>query len=172
MAAETDEFDLAGLRLSAGEGRRLSLDVRIEPVVLGSETYNSEPARVPVELDVSRMLGDGYALRMSFTTALSGPCMRCLTQAAPAVEVEAREVDRPGGGEELESPYVKGEVLDLAAWARDAFLLAAPAKVLCMEECAGLCPECAANLNEAGPEHHHERPPDSRWAKLSELKLE
>ena len=172
MAAETDEFDLAGLRLSAGEGRRLSLDVRIEPVVLGSETYTADPARVPVELDVSRMLGDGYALRMSFTTALSGPCMRCLTRAAPAVEVEAREVDRPGGGEELESPYVKGEVLDLAAWARDAFLLAAPAKVLCMEECAGLCPECAANLNEAGPEHHHERPPDSRWAKLSELKLE
>ena len=172
MAAETDEFDLAGLRLSAGEGRRLSLDVRIEPVVLGSETYTADPARVPVELDVSRMLGDGYALRMSFTTALSGPCMRCLTRAAPAVEVEAREVDRPGGGEELESPYVKGEVLDLAAWARDAFLLAAPAKVLCMEECAGLCPECAANLNEAGPEHRHERPPDSRWAKLSELKLE
>ena len=172
MAAETDEFDLAGLRLSAGEGRRLSLDVRIEPVVLGSETYTADPARVPVELDVSRMLGDGYALRMSFTTALSGPCMRCLTQAAPAVEVEAREVDRPGGGEELESPYVKGEVLDLAAWARDALLLAAPAKILCMDECAGLCPECAANLNEAGPEHHHERPPDSRWAKLSELKLE
>ena len=172
MAAETDEFDLAGLRLSAGEGRRLSLDVRIEPVVLGSEPYTADPARVPVELDVSRMLGDGYAMRMSFTTALSGPCMRCLTRAAPAVEVEAREVDRPGGGEELESPYVKGEVLDLAAWARDAFLLAAPAKVLCMEECAGLCPECAANLNEAGPEHHHERPPDSRWAKLSELKLE
>jgi uncharacterized protein len=172
MAAETDEFDLAGLRLSAGEGRRLALDVRIEPVVLGSETYESEPARVPVELDVSRMLGDGYALRMSFTAALAGPCMRCLTQAARAVEVQAREVDRPGGGEELESPYVKGEVLDLAAWARDALLLAAPAKILCMDECAGLCPECAANLNEAGPEHHHERPPDSRWAKLSELKLE
>ena len=172
MAAETDEFDLAGLRLSAGEGRRLALDVRLDPVVLGSERYSAVPARVPVELDVSRMLGDGYALRMSFTAALSGPCMRCLTEAAPSVEVQAREVDRPGGGEELESPYVKGEVLDLAAWARDAFLLAAPAKILCRDDCAGLCPECAANLNETGPGHHHERPPDSRWAKLSELKLE
>ena len=65
-----------------------------------------------------------------------------------------------------------GEVLDLAAWARDAFLLAAPVKILCRDDCAGLCPECAANLNETGPGHHHERPPDSRWAKLSELKLE
>ncbi len=172
MAAETDEFDLAGLRLSAGEGRRLALDVRLDPVVLGSERYSAEPARVPVELDVSRMLGDGYALRMSFTAALAGPCMRCLSEAAPSVEVEAREVDRPGGGEELESPYVTGEVLDLAAWARDAFLLAAPVKILCREDCAGLCVECAVNLNEAGPEHHHERPPDSRWAKLRELRLD
>ncbi len=28
-------------------------------------------------------------------------------RAAPAVEVDAREVDRPGGGEELDSPYVE-----------------------------------------------------------------
>jgi uncharacterized protein len=172
MAAETDEFDLAGLRLSAGEGRRLDLDVRIDPVVLGSERYTAAPPRIPVELDVSRMLGDGYALRMRFDAALEGPCMRCLTDAAPVIEVEAREVDRPGGGEELESPYVSGETLDLGAWARDAFLLAAPAKILCREDCAGLCPECAINLNEAGPGHHHDRPVDSRWAKLSELKLE
>ncbi|MHB8234556.1 MAG: YceD family protein [Solirubrobacteraceae bacterium] len=47
-----------------------------------------------------------------------------------------------------------------------------PAKVLCREDCAGLCPICAADLNEAGPEHRHESAPDPRWAKLRELKLE
>ncbi len=172
MTAVTDEFDLAGLRLSAGEGRRLALGVRIDPVDLGSERYLALPAAIPVELDVSRMLGDGYALRMRFSATLEGPCMRCLTEASPRIDVDAREVDRPGGGEELESPYVHDERLDLAAWARDAFLLAAPLKILCRDDCAGLCPECAANLNEAGPDHHHERPLDSRWAKLSELKLD
>ena len=46
-------------------------------------------------------------------------------------------------------------------------------KVLCREDCAGLCPICAVDLNEAGrAEHHHEPEPDPRWAKLSELKLE
>ena len=172
MAAETHEFDLAGLRLSAGEGRRLELDVPIEPLVLGSERYTAEPARVPVELSVSRMTGNGYALRLRFTAAVLGPCMRCLKEASPSVAVEAREVDRPGGGEELSSPYVKGETLDLAAWARDAFALAMPAKVLCRADCAGLCPVCAADLNEAGPDHGHEATPDPRWAKLRELKLE
>src|SRR6202035_4509258 len=121
----------------------MELDVRIAPLVLASERYCAEPALVPVQLEISRMLGGGYALRLRFMAALSGPCMRCLKDAAPFVEVEAREVDRPGEGEELESPYVRDETLDLAAWARDALALGAPTKVLCREDCAGLCPICA-----------------------------
>jgi len=172
MAPATHDFDLAGLRLSPGEGRRLALRVPIEPLLLGSERYTAEPAQVPVELSVSRMSGGGYALRVRFSAAVRGPCMRCLSEASPLVEVEAREVDRPGGGDELDSPYVHDETLDLAGWARDAFALAMPVKILCREDCAGLCPVCAADLNEAGPEHHHESAPDPRWAKLRELKLE
>ncbi|HEY4427478.1 MAG TPA: DUF177 domain-containing protein [Solirubrobacteraceae bacterium] len=172
MAALTHDFDLAGLRLSAGEGRRLHLDVAIEPLLLGSERYEVAPARVPVELSISCMTGGGYALRLNFTAEVHGPCMRCLNEAGPSVAVEAREVDRPGGGEELSSPYVSDETLDLSAWARDAFALAMPVKVLCRADCAGLCPVCAADLNEAGPEHGHEAAPDPRWAKLRELRLD
>jgi len=184
MAGETLEFDLAGLRLSPGEGRRLELSTHIQPLLLGSERYEAaaicdgdaspegDRSSLPVELSVSRMTGGGYALLLSFSATVRGPCMRCLKPAAPTVEVQAREVDRPGGGEELDSPYVQDETLDLAGWARDAFALAMPAKILCREDCAGLCPVCAADLNEAGPEHHHESAPDPRWAKLRELKLE
>jgi uncharacterized protein len=95
--------------------------------------------------------------------------MRCLGPAAPQIHVDTREVDVPGGGPELESPYMKGDVLDLKAWARDSFLLAAPDQILCRQDCKGLCPECAADLNTAGPDHHHDRPPDPRWAKLGEI---
>jgi uncharacterized protein len=171
MPALTDKLDLASLQLSSGEGRQLQLAVEIDPLTLGGERYAAEPSRPAVTLDVSRMVGHGYALRLRFQAALSGPCMRCLGEAAPAVVVDAREVDRPGGGEELSSPYVQEEMLDLAAWARDAFALEAPTQVLCKADCAGLCPVCAADLNEAGPEHQHERAPDPRWAKLRELEL-
>lgn len=170
--------------MAPGEGRRLELWTRIEPLELGGERYAAEPAEISVNLEVSRMAGHGYALRMRFTAALAGPCMRCLKDASSEVVVDAREVHtlkgipdraqagRPGGGEELSSPYMKDETLGLAAWARDAFVLAAPVQVLCREECLGLCPECAADLNEVGPEHVHERGADPRWAKLGELKLE
>jgi uncharacterized protein len=172
MPAATDVLDLGGLRLSAGEGRRFELAVRVEPLTLGGEPYEPRPAVIPVILDVSRMVGNGYALRLRFQAELAGACMRCLKDAVLPVEVDAREVDRPGGGDELSSPYLDGEILDLAGWAHDAFALALPTQVLCSEDCLGLCPVCAADLNEAGPEHAHERAPDPRWAKLSELKLE
>jgi DUF177 domain-containing protein len=172
VPAENHDFDLAGLRLHPGEGRRLDLSVRVDGLELGNERYDPKPDLVPVKLEVSRMTGSGYALRLRFAARLSGPCMRCLKDAGPTVEVDAREVDRPGGGEELSSPYVRHETLDLAGWAHDAFVLSAPAKVLCSEDCAGLCPVCAADLNEAGPEHSHESAPDPRWAKLRELRLD
>jgi uncharacterized protein len=177
MAPRTDDLDLAGLRLSAGEGCRLQLDITIDPVMLGSERYTAEPERIPVELEVSRMMGGGYALRLRFSAHVAGPCMRCLKDASPLVEVEAREVEAPGErgaerGEALDTPYVRDETLDLRAWAHDAFALAMPAKVLCREDCRGLCPVCAADLNEAGPEHRHEAAPDPRWAKLREMRLE
>jgi uncharacterized protein len=172
MAPRTDDLDLASLRLSAGEGRRMQLRATIEPFELAGERYSVEPAEVPVDVTISRMMGDGYALHLRMSAAVSGPCMRCLKDASRAVEVEVREVDRPGGGEELDSPYVNEQTLDVACWARDSLALAMPAKILCREDCAGLCPICAADLNEAPPEHAHESLPDPRWAKLGELKFE
>jgi uncharacterized protein len=118
------------------------------------------------------MTGGGYSLRLRFSAGLHGPCMRCLKDADPRVDIDVREVDQPGGGEELDSPYVTGEELDLASWANDAFAFALPAQVVCREDCAGLCPVCGEDLNEAGPEHHHDAEPDPRWAKLNELKFE
>ncbi len=172
MPARTDSFDLGRLKLTPGEGRRLELDVVLGELQFGGETYAPTPGAVTVALDISAMTRGGYALRVRFATALDGPCMRCLEPARPSIEVDAREVDQPGGGDELSSPYVSDEVLDLQAWAREALVLAIPAQVLCKADCAGLCAICGADLNTAGPEHAHEREPDPRWAKLSNLKLQ
>ncbi|HWF35863.1 MAG TPA: DUF177 domain-containing protein [Solirubrobacteraceae bacterium] len=163
---------MARLRLTVGEGRSLDLAVAIEPFELGGDRYAVEPQLVPVRIDLSRTTGNGYALRLRFDAALHGPCMRCLEPARPEFHVDAREISQPGQGEELESPYVENEVLDLAGWARDALALSLPDKLLCRVDCAGLCPVCGADLNDAGPEHGHEREPDARWAKLSELRFD
>jgi uncharacterized protein len=170
MPARADSFDLGGLKLSPGEARRLELNVSLGEFDFGDERY-ATPDAVPAQLDVSRMVSGGYSLRLRLDSPISGPCMRCLEPASPTTSVDVREVDQPGGGEELTSPYVSGDELDVRAWAHDAFALALPAQMLCRVDCLGLCPECGANLN-ADPQHAHEAAPDSRWAKLRELKLE
>ena len=160
MAARTDSFDLDRLKLSSGEGRRLVLGVVLEPFEFAGTEYAVDPAQIDVTLDVSRMTHGGYSLRLRFSAALVGPCMRCLEDAAPSVDVDAREIDQAGGGEELSSPYVQDGVLDVAKWARDAYALTLPNQVVCRADCAGLCPECGANLNE-DPGHAHESAPGS-----------
>ena len=101
MPQRTDVFSLGRLGLTSGEGRRLDLHTRLAPLELGGEHYVAEPEVVPLRLDVSRTTGSGYALRLRFAASLSGPCMRCLGAAAPRFEVDVREVNQPGGGDEL-----------------------------------------------------------------------
>ena len=164
-------FDLGRLGLTSGEGRRFTLDVPLDGFAFGGERYVVAGGRVAVTLDVARMTGGGWSLRLRFGAQVEGPCMRCLADASPEIAVDAREVDQPGGeSDQLDSPYVDDDDLDVGGWARDALALALPAQIICREDCAGLCPVCGEDLN-AHP-HGHERAPDPRWAKLSELRFE
>lgn len=173
MANASTIIDLARLSLSHGEGRRLDLPVRLEPLELAGQSYVVSPEEAPARLDVSRH-SSGYAFRLRFGLRIEGPCMRCLEGAAMEIEVDAREVSQERTeDEELRSPYVAEDELDLGRWAHDAAVLAIPTQFLCRPDCAGLCPVCGESLNDSDPsDHEHEPAPDPRWAKLKELKLE
>ncbi len=171
--ASTTIIDLARLSLAHGEGARLDLPVRLDPLELGGQSYGPVDDSREVRLDVSRP-SNGHAFRLRFPLRVEGPCMRCLEPAAVETEVDAREVDRSDTeDEELRSPYVVDDELDLGRWAHDAAVLAIPPRILCRPDCAGLCPVCGESLNDADPAgHKHDTGPDPRWSKLDELKLE
>jgi|SRR5881394_497855 len=170
---QTTIIDLARLTLAHGEGARLDLPVQLEPLELGGQTYTPQGNTLEARIDISRP-SNGYAFRLRFPLRVEGPCMRCLGDAAVEAEVDAREVDQSDtDDEELRSPYVEDDELDLGRWAHDAAVLAIPARILCRPDCAGLCPTCGESLNDADPEDHkHDSSADPRWAKLDELKLD
>jgi uncharacterized protein len=166
-------IDLSRLGLHSGEGRRIELPVELEPFELGGQTYVAEPRAPRLRLEVSRP-SSGYAFHLAFSVHLEGPCVRCLEPAALEIEVEAREVDQAStDDEELRSPYVQEDELDIGRWAHDAAVLAMPARFLCRPDCLGLCPVCGESLNDADPaDHDHGSAPDPRWAALKDLKLD
>jgi uncharacterized protein len=167
----TDTLDLGQFRLSSGEGAHADLAVAIDPLSFGGQTY-AAGQDAEVRVDASRTTGGGYALRLRFEVQLDGPCMRCLEDAGAVVEIDARDVDQPGAGDDdLTSPYLTEHELDVRGWARDALVLALPVQVVCSEDCRGLCVICGENLN-VKPDHAHEAEPDPRWQKLGELKFD
>jgi len=163
-------IDLRRLRLRPGEVRHERLGVEVEPFVLGGQRYETTPAEVPVELEITQASG-ATVFDLRLHARLSGPCMRCLGHAELEVDVRARELHDPQAprADELRSDYVLDDRLQVSAWARDAIALALPDQILCRPECAGLCPVCGKDLN-VEPHEHAEADLDPRWSALEELR--
>jgi uncharacterized protein len=161
---------LRSIRLRPGEEHREEKEIALEPIWLGGQRYLPVPEKVRAELLVSRA-SSGTVFELRYRTRLHGPCYRCLADAVIDVEIDAREYQATSaeGSEELRTPYVRDDQLDLSAWARDALVLDLPDKILCRPDCAGLCPVCGRDLN-TDPHAHDDEELDSRWAALSELR--
>jgi uncharacterized protein len=163
-------FSLRSLRLRPGEEYRDAKEVELQPLVLGGQRYLPVPDKVDADLLVSRV-SSGTVFELRYSARLHGPCYRCLSDAVLDVSVSAREYQAtsPGESDELRTPYLVDDQLDLSAWAHDALVLALPDQILCRVDCAGLCPVCGADLN-VQPHEHDDQELDSRWAALSELR--
>ena len=119
-------------------------------------------------------------LNGELATRLELLCARCLE---PVVQDVTRKFDllyRPlgtdAGNEELsvtvaeaEVGYYKGDGLLLEDAIREQLLLAVPLKVVCREDCKGLCPTCGKNRNT---EPCSCAPPlgDPRWSALKDIR--
>jgi uncharacterized protein len=163
-------FDLRRARLRTGEQLRETVEVALDPLVLGGQEYVVQPNPVAAELTITKA-NTGSVFELVFRAALRGPCFRCLRDTVVEESVQAREYQaaRPDGEEELVSEYVHDNALDVSAWARDAFALQLPDKILHAPDCAGLCPVCGRDLNDE-PHTHDELAADPRWAALDELR--
>jgi uncharacterized protein len=162
-------LDLRRVRLRSGEQHRGRHEIALDPLTFGGQRYIPVPEKPEAELTISRA-STGTVFELRFATRLHGPCQRCLGDAVIERSISAREYQATSADDdELRTPYVVDDRLDLSAWARDALALALPDQILCRVDCAGLCPVCGADLN-VEPHEHEEEVVDPRWAALEELR--
>lgn len=106
-------------------------------------------------------------------------CARCLEPMMHTVNWAFDLLYRPLGvdrrAEEVaiteadtEIGYYQGEGVLLEDVLREQVLLATPVKLVCREDCKGLCQHCGSNLNVEPC--NCQQPGDPRWAALSDLR--
>jgi uncharacterized protein len=160
-------FDLRDLDIQAANVHgALAAD---DPIWEESDPRPAGPVRVTGRL--SRAGAGRFYFHGSMEGTVAGECRRCLTDVEAAVKVEdahlifAEEGLDEGDDESDAYLFDPGErSLDLRPAIREEWLLAAPAFLLCREDCRGLCPKCGADLNE-DPQHAH-ADVDPRWSAL------
>ena len=108
----------------------------------------------PLQLTVKNSGGRKVQLSLSGKVVLSVPCDRCLRVTAVPVSLQTeREIDFTKSQEERaaeldETNYINGYDLDVDEFVCEEILLGFPMKVLCKENCKGICKVCGANLND------------------------
>ena len=107
----------------------------------------------PVRLHVLNAGDRTLVLDGTAKLALMMPCSRCLEPVkVPFSLTLERTLDMNQTDEDRvkdldEQPYLQGYNLDVDQLVRDELLLNLPMKVLCNEDCKGICNRCGANLN-------------------------
>lgn len=120
-----------------------------------------------------------FFLDGELSVSFSGECHRCLEKVdgkdSARIQVIIRRESDMIDEEEVELSeddlgiYIMDtEELDLNEIIEQEALLLVPMKLLCSEECDGLCTECGKNLNKG--ECTCDGPEDPRWGALKNLK--
>jgi uncharacterized protein len=108
----------------------------------------------PVELTITNLGNKSVLIEGSTNISLTLFCSRCLKKIAYPMEISIlKEVDFSLTEEERaesldETNYIIGYNLDVDILIYDEVLIGFPMKLLCSEDCKGLCRNCGTNLNE------------------------
>jgi len=146
--------------ISLSEVMQVTNGVSKQELVNGLESFSLSGVKYPflekkpVVLTVTNLGGKKVKIELESEVTISAPCDRCLREVACVIPIQSeREIDFSLTAEEMaaeldENSFINGYDLDVDAFVCEEILLGFPMKVLCQEDCKGICKVCGANLNE------------------------
>ena len=152
------QIHLSDITDSEGKHIQLQLDLDLDKISFQMGDYPILE-KTPVELDI---------------TNTGIPCDRCLEQVAVKIPYEIdQKLDMKKSDTERvqdldENDYLTGMDLDVDRLVYLEVLMSWPLKVLCREDCKGICSRCGKNLNK-GSCGCAEEPKDPRMAAISDI---
>lgn len=156
------------------ENKEITKEVQIE-----QETFVSKLGEFPItkkepfEIRIANRENERLLIQGETNLTVSIPCGRCLTEVPTDIHIV---IDKRlmMNGQELfdeemeETDYLIGLNLDIDKLIYGEILVNWPVKVLCREDCKGICKVCGMNLNE-GNCGCQRTEPDPRMAAIQDI---
>ncbi len=143
------QLDVSRIKNIPGEARRLVGEARMDPVggAAGQLFFDS-----PLKLDLLIYNEDGLLKLSGFLEGeVKTACGRCLEMVSLPVRAQLHETyyneSQPGLNPGEDWIPFRGDRLDITPEVIKSTLHSLPMKILCGDNCRGLCPGCGANLN-------------------------
>ncbi len=136
------------------EGKREVYIVRfgLSSVAFGSGLYEVVQAE-PFELVFTGLGGRKCSMKGDSSLVLRTPCARCLEPVTFSCELHFDQEltpDQDGAAQDADQEkesYLNGYELDVDQLVCNELILSLPMRVLCREDCKGICNRCGTNLN-------------------------
>ena len=161
-------LELSSIIDRPGESLAFSTSVDLTDLVYGTSQPVSEPVQAKGTV---RNTAGVLVMKGLITTCIHGTCDRCATDFDRDVEIPIDAVlVTELANEENEDEWVfplEADAADLDDIVRTIFVLNMDSKLLCKEDCKGLCCRCGRNLNDGPCDCKKEI--DPRFAALRQL---
>lgn len=111
-------------------------------------------SKEPAHIVISHVKGKELLIHGTTTLTIAIPCDRCLQEVDTVFELDfLKNIDLDESHKERmeeldEMNYIDGYHLDVDKLLYNEILIGWPMKILCYEDCKGICNVCGQNLNE------------------------
>lgn len=164
------QIDVSRLKSTQGDVRAIEMDVNLEPLKADAEVFIfNEPLHLSLK---ATSIGDAIAVSGQIRANITVACGNCLESFILPLSTDISEAYYNQSQEGVEAgeewiPY-SGDFIDITPEVVRNILLELPMRLVCKEECRGLCPGCGENLNSSRCTCSKENI-DPRLAKLKSL---
>lgn len=152
------------ISVSRLEKEQIKLDGTLEKEFISLPEGDAYTVIAPLEYHLTAVkVSDGALVTGCCRTEISGICGRCLDEVTAEITADDIELfyELDGAGEEI----------DISEDIREELLLNLPMNLLCDEDCAGLCKECGANLNNEECSCNKGASGSLAWSALDDLNI-
>jgi uncharacterized protein len=164
MKIQVKDVGKAG-RHETGEVSVQELPLLVDVMRVGGVTFS---APVSYDIRLTRKGDDAVLATGSVATRAELNCSRCLEPTTTDIRVDMKTMFEPAAdasplpndavvdltSDDMDRADIDGDAIDLRFPIQEEIISALPFRLLCREDCKGLCPECGANLNETTCDCH------------------